>query len=151
MIAFFYSYHLLRADRWPVHRIPKRLPTGHAPGNTGARTSLQNRWKREGAGGRFLSKLWRFPKCVSFASPSLPLPFLQMALVSSAPFQTSSLPSHSSVSHPWQLNAPIWRPRWVKSGRALARPPSGDFWSLRLSIPGIPSGLLFGPEGVVRG
>lgn len=63
----------------------------------------------------------------------------------------SSLPSHSSSSHPWQLNAPIWQPPWVKTGRALGRPPSGDFWSLRLSIPGILLGLLFGPGAVVKG
>ena len=64
----------------------------------------------EGGGqrGRFLSKLWGFPKCVSSASPFSPLPFSQMAHIGLSSLPNLHTPSYSSISHQQQLKLPIW-------------------------------------------
>lgn len=60
----------------------KEAPAGQSPGNTAHLHFSKTDGRRRGEGGRFLSKLWLFPKSV----PSIPLSSSQMVPSPSRPF-----------------------------------------------------------------
>ena len=64
--------------------------------------------KGGGQRGRFLSKLWDFPKYVSSAFPFSPLPFSQMVHIGLSSLPNLLNPSYSSISHQQRLKLPIW-------------------------------------------
>lgn len=75
----------------------KEAPAGQSPGSATHLHFSKTDGRRRGEGGRFLSKLWLFPKSV----PSIPLSSSQMVPAPSRSFPKRSVTSHS-------LSPAIW-------------------------------------------
>lgn len=75
----------------------KEAPAGQSPGNTTHLHFSKTDGRGRGQGGRFLSRLWLFPKSV----PSIPLSPSQMVPLPPHPFPKLLVTFHSLSSAMW--------------------------------------------------